>query len=61
MADSTGNGLHAAKKLVVDMNHRRVQVQDTGDSDSPPHSQGGGGLGPAAASETGAAKPASAS
>lgn len=39
--DATGNGLHAAKKLVVDVNHRHVGVVDTGDSDSPPHTAGG--------------------
>lgn len=34
--DATGNGLHAAKKLVVDMNTRKVHVDETGQSDSPP-------------------------
>lgn len=35
--DATGNGLHAAKKLVVDINRRHVGVVDTGSADSPPH------------------------
>jgi hypothetical protein len=34
--DATGNGLHAAKKLVVDLNHRHVGVVETGGTDSPP-------------------------
>jgi hypothetical protein len=35
--DVTGNGIHAAKKLVVDLNHGgKMKVEDTGQSDSPP-------------------------
>lgn len=39
--DATGNGLHAAKKLVLDVNHRSVGVVDTGEADSPPHADAG--------------------
>lgn len=51
--DATGNGLHAARKLVVDINRRRMGLQDTGQSDSPPHGE------PAAPEQasTGAEKP----
>lgn len=33
--DVTGNGLHASKKLVVDVNNRKAHMVDTGDADSP--------------------------
>jgi len=33
--DSTGNGLHAARKLVFDANARQVGLQATGEADSP--------------------------
>lgn len=34
--DATGNGLHAAQKLVVDGNTRKVVLLSTGMEDSPP-------------------------
>lgn len=54
--DATGNGLHAAKKLVVDVNHRRVGVVDTGDADSPPHGAPASAGSSDAASTSGSAK-----
>lgn len=36
--DATGNGLHAARKLVVDVNHRKMALADTGLAESPDHS-----------------------
>lgn len=33
--DSTGNGLHAERKLVFDMNARKVALHPTGGADSP--------------------------
>ena len=34
--DVTGNGLHASKALIVDVNSRKVRVESTGNPDSPP-------------------------
>lgn len=34
--DATGNGLHAAKKLVLDANTGKLQLRESGLEDSPP-------------------------
>lgn len=57
--DSTGNGLHAARKLVIDVNTRKVNVVPSGMSDSPDTTEagtehaehGGTGLEPQASSK----------